>query len=214
MRLHVVTKEGESKGIDLSEDPLTIGRSPNADVLILDEKVSRVHCGIRFWDGEFLIKDLKSKNGTFVNNVSIDIHHLRPGDKLRVGSTVLIFQQELSTDPDTAILAMQEAYQGGEGYSTILREIVDEGEKPILSDDSSSDSLSSTRAVGNHKQIQSCEISELETNEGDTKPAAAPPRRKRMVLDSQQGDTTRKGKATPKRKPLKIKVRKPESERQ
>ena len=208
MRLHFVTKDGESKSIELSENPLTIGRSPDADVLILDEKASRVHCGIRFWDGEFLLKDLKSKNGTFVNNVSIDIHQLRPGDKLRVGTTVLLFEQEPSTGADPAILAM-DGFKGGKGYSTILREIVDEAEQPILSDDFFFDPVSSAHSASNHGDTTSSDYSELEINDSETRTAAVPP--KKMVFGTQR-DSDRKGNAPPKRKPLKVKIKRPESE--
>jgi len=211
MRLHYVTKDGKSKHIELSEDPLTLGRSADADVLILDEKASRVHCGIRFWDGEFLIKDLKSKNGTFVNNVSIDIHQLKPGDKVRVGTTVLVFEQEAVTGADTAISAMQDAYKGGKGYGTILREIVDEAGSPIHSDDFSIDPASSSHSMGDQKHMDTSECSKRETKDGATELAAAP--RKKLVMDI-QNDSDRKGGAPPKRKPLKIRVKraKPETE--
>jgi len=127
MRLYYRNKRGEQKSIELTEKALTIGRSADADVLILDEKASRVHCGIRFWDGDFYIKDLKSKNGTFVNDKSIDIHLLRQGDKIRVGSSIFVYEgDEESTGANTAVLKMQDEFDHGKGYSTILREIVDE----------------------------------------------------------------------------------------
>lgn len=131
MRLYYLDKDGERKDIELTEKPVTIGRSPDADVLILDEKASRVHCGIRFWDDEFFIKDLKSKNGTFVNDAQIDIHQLKAGDRIRLGSTVFIFEKEPSAGTDTALLAMQDQFKEGKGYSTILREIVDEASGPV-----------------------------------------------------------------------------------
>jgi pSer/pThr/pTyr-binding forkhead associated (FHA) protein len=127
MRLNYRNKRGEQKSIELTEKALTIGRSADADVLILDEKASRVHCGIRFWDGDFYIKDLKSKNGTFVNDRAIDIHLLRVGDKIRVGSSIFVYEgDEETTGANTAVLKMQDEFDHGKGYSTILREIVDE----------------------------------------------------------------------------------------
>ena len=127
MRLNYRNKRGEQKSIELTKKALTIGRSADADVLILDEKASRVHCGIRFWDGDFYIKDLKSKNGTFVNDRAIDIHLLRVGDKIRVGSSIFVYEgDEETTGANTAVLKMQDEFDHGKGYSTILREIVDE----------------------------------------------------------------------------------------
>ena len=209
MRLYYVTKDGKSKSIELSEDPLTIGRSADADVLILDEKASRVHCGIRFWDDEFFIKDLKSKNGTFVNNVNIDIHQLRHGDKVRVGTTVLVFEQEAITGPDKAILAMQDAYEGGKVYSTILREIIDETAQPVHSEDTSFDRVPSTRPTESQEPADHSDLSEWETKEGDTELAPEP--QNKRGTGTQDGSDS-KGGVPPKRKPLKIRVRRPNFE--
>lgn len=109
---------------ELGERPVTIGRSPEADVVILDEKVSRIHCGIRYWDGDFYIKDLKSKNGTYVNDRRIDVAKLQPGDRIRVGSVILVFEQEGPAVPEKALEEVSQELAQGKGYSTILREIV------------------------------------------------------------------------------------------
>ena len=136
MRLYYLTKNGEQKAIDLTEKPITIGRSADADILLLDEKASRVHCGIRFWDGEYFVKDLKSKNGTFVNETQVDpqeVHELATGDRIRVGTTVFVFDTEApGPGANTALMEMQDAYEGGKGYSTILREIVDQTDEPPM----------------------------------------------------------------------------------
>ncbi len=125
MRLRYLKKDGEERDVELSDKPLTIGRSADADVLVLDEKASRVHCGIRFTDNAFYIKDLKSKNGTYVNDKPVDLHQLRQGDRIRIGSTVFLFETE-STGAGTALQEMQGKIDDGAGYSTILREIVHE----------------------------------------------------------------------------------------
>lgn len=127
MRLYYLTKEGEQKVIELREKPITIGRSDDADILLQDDKASRVHCGIRFWDGAYYVKDLKSKNGTFVNDVQVEMQQLEPGDRIRIGESVFVFEMEVaSPGANTALMEMQDAYDGGKGYSTILREIVDQ----------------------------------------------------------------------------------------
>ncbi len=124
MRLRYTKADGTQMEFELGERPITIGRSPEADVVILDEKASRIHCGIRFWDGEFYIKDLKSKNGTYVNGERIDMVKLTPGDRIRIGSVTMIFEQEQARVPDTVLQEMEEEMAKGKGYSTILREIV------------------------------------------------------------------------------------------
>lgn len=126
MRLRYLKKDGEERDVELSDKPVTIGRSADADVLVLDEKASRVHCGIRYADGAFFIRDLKSKNGTFVNDKAVDLHQLRPGDRIRVGSTVFLFEQPIAAAADSALQEVQGKIADGAGYSTILREIVHE----------------------------------------------------------------------------------------
>ncbi|HOW97747.1 MAG TPA: FHA domain-containing protein [Kiritimatiellia bacterium] len=126
MRLRYAKKDGTQMEFELGDRPITIGRSPEADVVVLDEKVSRVHCGIRLWDGEFFIKDLKSRNGTTVNGQRVEMVKLNPGDRIRVGSTTFLFEQEAGPQTDDALKEMQQAMADGKGYSTILQEIVED----------------------------------------------------------------------------------------
>lgn len=129
MLLRYVNKQGVSREIELTGEPVAIGRSRDAFIPIRDDKVSRAHCGIRLSDdGHFYIKDLKSRNGTFVNGKRIDDSvPLNVGDKIRVGSTTFIFEQEKSTAATAAATAAVQGEMGaGKGYSTILREIVED----------------------------------------------------------------------------------------
>ena len=109
---------------ELADKPLTIGRSPEADIVVFDERVSRVHCGIRLWDGEFYLKDLKSKNGTFLNDHQVEVSKVRGGDIVRVGSSLLMLEGEEQIGTNTAIQQIGGEMDMGKGYSTILRQIV------------------------------------------------------------------------------------------
>ncbi|MSR64495.1 MAG: FHA domain-containing protein [Verrucomicrobiae bacterium] len=72
--------------------PFTIGRSTMADVSIPDdERMSRVHCEIRREGGHYYIRDLDSKNGTWVNQERIKKSQIKFGDKIKVGHTILAF---------------------------------------------------------------------------------------------------------------------------
>ncbi len=122
--------------IALSDQPLTIGRNTKADVVLEDEKASRLHCGIRLMDGEYFIKDLDSKNGTFVNEQRIESSQLNAGDKIRVGSTTLSVEKEASKGATTAFEEMEQEMSVGKGYHTILREIVDDAKTPPPKDPS------------------------------------------------------------------------------
>lgn len=128
MYLRYINKLGIPKDIELSGEPLSIGRSREADIPLIDDKVSRVHCGIRLSEGDFYIKDLKSRNGTFVNGQRIeDTQKLKPGDRIQIGSTVFVLDPASSKEEDAkAFGSVQNDMGDGKGYSTILKEIVDD----------------------------------------------------------------------------------------
>lgn len=124
MKLHYAKQDGESKDFEIGERSITIGRSPEADIILLDEKVSRVHCGIRLWDGEFYIKDLKSKNGTYVNGRRVEVAKLAASDVIKVGSYTFTFENPGGAGAETVIREISDEMDHGKGYSTILNEIV------------------------------------------------------------------------------------------
>jgi hypothetical protein len=90
LRLTVV--EGATVGQEFKCDgTATIGRSPEASVLVDDPGVSRFHARItRIEGGGFEVVDLGSKNGTFVNGVRVDRSTVKLGDKIRVGPRVVL----------------------------------------------------------------------------------------------------------------------------
>lgn len=88
--LIVIYGEDMGRRVHVGTEPLIIGRSPQCEVQIDQESVSRNHCRIRFHDGEFRVRDLDSTNGTYINDDLIDEEgRLRHGDQLKVGRTIL-----------------------------------------------------------------------------------------------------------------------------
>ena len=79
------------KEYHLSPRRMLIGRTRRSDIRIDDSSVSRRHAIIERKDGRFLLKDLKSTNGTSVNGELIDVRVLDHGDRIRIGRTVLEF---------------------------------------------------------------------------------------------------------------------------
>jgi predicted component of type VI protein secretion system len=79
------------KVFDLVKDVLTIGRDMNNDVVINDAEVSRNHGRLTSQSGGYLIEDLASTNGTFVNGQRlIGPKLLNPGDVIGLGETIVI----------------------------------------------------------------------------------------------------------------------------
>jgi pSer/pThr/pTyr-binding forkhead associated (FHA) protein len=73
---------------------VTVGRSEQNDVQVLDPKVSRFHCKIEKTVRGLMLIDLSSKNGTYVNGVKINNALLEPGDVLRLGDNTLTMSSE------------------------------------------------------------------------------------------------------------------------
>ena len=146
MRLRYTKNDGTQMEFELGDRPITIGRSPDADVLILDEKASRIHAGIRLWDGDFYIKDLKSRNGTFVNNERIELAKLKQGDRIKIGSVIFTFEPDAEPGATAALQEMEEEMAGGKGYSTLLNEIVSDLESPTISNSDDSGLNAATEA--------------------------------------------------------------------
>jgi len=71
---------------------LVIGRGTLHAISLSDSEVSRDHARIEPKDGRWLITDLGSSNGTFVNGKGIQTRPLSPGDHVQVGRTVLMLQ--------------------------------------------------------------------------------------------------------------------------
>ena len=70
---------------------LTIGRGHEADLVILDPEISRVHCDISCENGEWHIRDRESLNGTIVNGAKRGDSRVRHGDEIHIGATVMRF---------------------------------------------------------------------------------------------------------------------------
>jgi predicted component of type VI protein secretion system len=71
--------------------PVTIGREEGNVLRLNDERVSRYHAKIQAEDGDIILTDLDSTNGTRVNGATIQIRRLRPGDQLLIGRSMLLF---------------------------------------------------------------------------------------------------------------------------
>lgn len=85
---------------------LVIGRAAEADLTIPDHGVSRRHAMLVVTASAVAVRDLSSTNGTYVNGDRTDAAELRPGDRLRVGDTILTLVS--SAQRATTMLAASE----------------------------------------------------------------------------------------------------------
>lgn len=89
--LRILNGSLESQEIELSPDPMTVGRSSSCDVRIGDAGVSSKHAKIWCEDGHYFLMDLGSTNGTFVNDKDVDRERLSDGDVITFGMTKASF---------------------------------------------------------------------------------------------------------------------------
>lgn len=83
--------------------PKTLGRATRADFIVDAPLVSRFHCRLDVTpDGQLEVEDLRSTNGTFVNDRRVERAVLAAGDRLRLGRAVLVIQRETPLPAATA----------------------------------------------------------------------------------------------------------------
>jgi pSer/pThr/pTyr-binding forkhead associated (FHA) protein len=84
----------EKRRFKLGEDDVLIGRTPDCDIQIIANNVSRKHARISFGNEEYRIEDLGSTNGIYVNGVKVERCVLRKHDVLEIGGIKILFLEE------------------------------------------------------------------------------------------------------------------------
>ncbi|MCX7016842.1 MAG: SpoIIE family protein phosphatase [Candidatus Sumerlaeota bacterium] len=98
----LVVSSGPDEGLVYSLVPgvLTIGRSPDNAIQVVDKKSSRQHAELRVENGAVTLRDLGSKNGTLLNGDKLQGEvRLHSGDKILIGETTLVFERSADEAP-------------------------------------------------------------------------------------------------------------------
>jgi DNA-binding NtrC family response regulator len=91
-QLVVVTGPEAGRVIDIHKTPFVVGKGEECDLVLSEPTVSRAHFRIDNDQGAFVIRDLGSTNGTWIDQFRIKEAWLRPGAALRAGSAQLRFE--------------------------------------------------------------------------------------------------------------------------
>lgn len=78
---------------------IVIGRSAACDISIREPLLSRQHCQIDFDGRNWVVSDLRSRNGTWMNDQRIERQHLRSGDHVRIGIVSIFFKSGDADEP-------------------------------------------------------------------------------------------------------------------
>ncbi len=121
--------QGRNKGarFDLAGQPLavTIGREAGNFLQLDDHEVSRRHAEIRRVGDTLVLGDLKSSNGTYLNDRRVERAELASGDRIRIGRTVLVYAKDHDDEQAIGLVDIVGSEAGGDG-SRIVRTMREE----------------------------------------------------------------------------------------
>ena len=102
---------GGQREFIIDKDEISIGRSKDCSLPVDDKRLSRKHVIIRRQGLKFILKDLESANGTFINDVQVQEQELESGNTIRIGDTQFIFEamsSDYSHQPSDYAAEMEE----------------------------------------------------------------------------------------------------------
>jgi DNA-binding NtrC family response regulator len=90
-QLRVLSGPDEKKKFDLNQKTTQLGKKEDNDIVLLDNTVSRHHISIEMTSDSYLLKDLGSTNGTYINGLKVKEAYLTPGDVIKIGNSEIEF---------------------------------------------------------------------------------------------------------------------------
>lgn len=100
--LIVVKGVGVGETFSVAGQETVIGRDPDSDIFLDDITVSRKHACIRRAKGKFLVADIGSLNGTYLNRRRVDEAYMANKDELQIGKFRMIFLDKTGEPSDDA----------------------------------------------------------------------------------------------------------------
>jgi DNA-binding NtrC family response regulator len=100
----VAVEESRSQVVPLPPGPFTIGRAPEANLVIDDPSISRLHTRLLVTDHSVVLSDLGSRNGTLLNGARIvEPRAVAPGDVITLGKVTLVVQGQRARGEDAIL---------------------------------------------------------------------------------------------------------------
>lgn len=152
MAIAIITRGSQAgRRITIVHWPATLGRDANCIIPIDDNRVSRHHARIKKRDRLYILEDLQSKNGTWLNGDKVTNSVINSGDKILIGDTEIVFlTPEAQIDLATELLDLEHAVTGAD---------FDEIGGPMdIGDNSDGDVLPQARRLGPALEISSVSI--------------------------------------------------------
>lgn len=121
VNLVLTTKDGKQKEFNLPSAVTIIGRRQDCDLCIPLMNVSRRHCEINQDEGTLKVRDLGSKNGTFVNGTKIDETEVNQGDHISVGPIEFTLSTSDTQSDSSAIMSAPDDVKKQEVSKELLK---------------------------------------------------------------------------------------------
>ena len=112
-------------GIYRLTGPTTVGRSLDSDVFVPDIYLSRHHCRFERHEGCWRVVDMESSNGLWVGTQRVQVHILKPGDTIELGTIAILFNEG---DPEQE--SNPAPFGMGFGVADLMDTICTEGVRP------------------------------------------------------------------------------------
>ncbi len=119
VNLVLLEKNGSHKSFPLPSSVTTIGRRHSCDLCVPLTSVSRKHCQLNHDDGVLKIRDLDSRNGTYLNGKRINEAAIQAGDSIKIGPLTFVLQidgkPQTIAKPDSAAQSLPRQDTATEG---------------------------------------------------------------------------------------------------
>jgi pSer/pThr/pTyr-binding forkhead associated (FHA) protein len=188
MELKLVVLAGAKEGVEipLKKDKFLIGRAKECSVRASSEAISRRHCAIIRVKDKWAIRDLGSRNGTYVNDKRIsDPVRLKPGDEIRVGPLKFLVAsvagaKAVAAPPDSDAAPVPQTRPRKQPPVRDVADVVERSIKNKQADDSSIEDDISRWLLGapdpngdaTLKETRTIRLEETKTHKRATAPAA------------------------------------------
>ena len=111
-QFQLIMRSGPTPGaaFTLEGDQLTIGRDSTNEIVINDAEVSRRHSRLTFQGGKYVLEDLGSTNGTFVNGQRLaGPRVLKAGEVVSFGEQIVLVFEAINADPGATMVSARAA---------------------------------------------------------------------------------------------------------
>jgi len=108
-KLIIIDDEGKSTVVPLTRNDYTVGRQEGNVIRLTERNVSRKHAKLAKENGKFVIEDLKSYNGVFINNERTKERvMLKSGDTVQIGDYRLIFREITGVETEDSVIVKED----------------------------------------------------------------------------------------------------------